>query len=136
MLGPPGECLGGRLRAGGREDDELVAADPRDGVAVPKRTPQPIRDDDQQLVAEQVAEAVVDVLELIDVDEQQAHSVAGQGPAPGGGQPGEQQLAVGQAGQGVVQRPVVVQVGQRLEQPRHRDALPTLPSARRTRTSS
>ena len=49
---------------------ELVAAEPRDGVAGPDRLAQHAADRDQQLVADRVAEAVVDQLEAIEIEEQ------------------------------------------------------------------
>ena len=52
-----------------REDRELVAAQPRDGVAVAQGVAQPLAADLQQAVAGGVAERVVDALEVVEVEE-------------------------------------------------------------------
>ena len=52
------------------EHHELVAAEARDDVAGPDRVPEPLRDGHDELVAERVPEAVVDELEVVEVDEQ------------------------------------------------------------------
>ena len=54
---------------------ELVAAEPGHRVAVAHRRAQPVGDLDQQLVAGRVAEAVVDLLEAVQVEEQHGHVV-------------------------------------------------------------
>ena len=51
---------------------ELVAAEPRERVAAPQRVAQPLGDVAQQPVAVVVAERVVDLLEAVEVDQQQA----------------------------------------------------------------
>ena len=51
------------------EHDELVAAEPRDGVALTRPRPQPLGNVDEQRVTDVVAEAVVDVLEPIQVEQ-------------------------------------------------------------------
>ena len=53
------------------EHDELVAAEPGDGVALARSRPQPLGDLDEQGVADVVTEAVVDVLEPVEVEQQQ-----------------------------------------------------------------
>ena len=112
---PLGEC---RDRLDAREvvaeHHELVAAEARDDVAGPDRMPEPLRDGDDELVAERVAEAVVDDLEVVEVDEQHRdHAV----PLP----PREcQRDAFGEArpvrepGHGVVRGLVGEAVGERL----------------------
>ena len=52
------------------EDGELVAADPRHRVAEADAGPQPLADRHEEAVAGVVAEAVVDGLEVVEVDEQ------------------------------------------------------------------
>ena len=52
------------------QDDELVAAEARRGVGGAHAPDQPPRGLAQELVAGRVAEAVVDVLERVEVDEQ------------------------------------------------------------------
>ena len=51
-----------------QENRELVAAEPRERVALPQARLEPARHRDQQLVADQVAEAVVDDLEAIEIE--------------------------------------------------------------------
>ena len=87
----------------GQDDDELVAAQARHGVARRAAPAQPVGHLAQQHVAGLVAEAVVDGLEAVEVDEQHgqrlaAALVAGQRLA----QAVLHQAAVGQAGEGVV----------------------------------
>ena len=68
------------------EDRELVAAEAGDGVAGPDHRLELARDRDQQLVAGVVAEAVVDVLEAVEVEEQRRRrstSCAGSARSPG-----------------------------------------------------
>ena len=60
---------GGRIRSVLQQDGELVATEPRRGVARAQATAQPVGDGTQQLVAGTVAEAVVDHLEVVEVDE-------------------------------------------------------------------
>jgi hypothetical protein len=83
---------------------ELVAAGAGQRLAEPLQLPQPVGHRDQQLVAEGVAEAVVDVLEAVEVEQPQRAPalVAGRGQD----EPFLEQPPVGKAGQGVVQRHV------------------------------
>ena len=55
---------------------ELVAAEAGDHVAVADGAAQPLRDLDQQAVAGLVAEAVVDDLEVVEVEEQHGDALA------------------------------------------------------------
>ena len=67
-----------RLLLGARadgEDDELVAADPRDGVARPDDRLEPSRNALQHLVAGVVTADVVDLLEAVEVDDHQRKRV-------------------------------------------------------------
>src|SRR5438477_8894361 len=67
---PPRESGGlARRREWPLQDDELVAAETRDDVAVAKRRLEPRRDLDEERIATRVAEGVVDLLELVEVDE-------------------------------------------------------------------
>jgi len=64
----------GGIRGGvdaGQYDDELVAAQAGDDVAVAHRSGQALRHLDEQLIAHMVAEGVVDDLEAIEVDQHQ-----------------------------------------------------------------
>jgi hypothetical protein len=61
------------------EDHELVAPHPPDGVRPAQRALHSPGDQDQQVVASFVAERVVDVLEVVEVDEQ--HRAKGVGAA-------------------------------------------------------
>ena len=60
-----------------RQDAELVAAQPRDGVAVAQAVDEPLGDELEQLVAVLVAERVVDLLELVEVQHQERQRLAG-----------------------------------------------------------
>ncbi|CAN5918119.1 hypothetical protein BH23ACT10_BH23ACT10_01790 [soil metagenome] len=59
----------------GHQDRELVTAQPRDGVALADSLLQPLGDAGQQLVADAVAERVVDLLEPVEVNEQHGDDV-------------------------------------------------------------
>ena len=71
---------GGLLEPVGDQDGELVAAEPADQVAVPDRGAQPRGDLDQQVVARLVAGDVVDRLEAVEVEQQQAGRRAARPP--------------------------------------------------------
>ena len=58
----------GVVGAGGGDDRELVAAETRHHVVVTQAAAQPLGDHADQLVADRVAERVVDVLEVIEID--------------------------------------------------------------------
>ena len=85
------------------QDDELVAAPARHRVARPHRGLQALRDHAQHLVADVVAQAVIDALEAVEVDEEHCDQAAA---ADRSGerllQSVKQQGAVGQAGEQVV----------------------------------
>ena len=89
-----------------RDERELVAADAGDRLAGAGRQLQPLRDLDQQLVADGVPERVVDELELVHV-EQDHRRAAAVSLAPGDRlrQPVEEERPVQQPGQLVVERP-------------------------------
>jgi hypothetical protein len=67
------------------EQQELVAAGACQNVAVAHDRTQPLADRPQERVAEQVAVAVVDPLEVIDVDEQQGQLTLVSAGLPEGG---------------------------------------------------
>ena len=103
MLASPGR------RRFGSSDAELVAAEPGDGVALAERLLQPVGDLLQQAVAGVVAERVVDLLEVVEVD--QHHGGGGVRAVAGGDRLLDavaEQRAVGQPGQRVVQRLVLL----------------------------
>ena len=85
---------------------ELVAAEPGDGVACAHRLLQPRRDGGEQLVADVVAEAVVDQLEVVEVEEQDRGHERLRRAAERVLEPVEEQHAVRQAGERVVERAV------------------------------
>nr|WP_207168313.1 hypothetical protein [Blastococcus sp. TML/C7B] len=87
------------------EDDELVATEAADDVAGADGRAEPAGDGAQHLVAGRVAVAVVDRLEAVQVDEEQAGHLAGAPAAvQGGGHEGDGLGAVGQPGERVVGR--------------------------------
>ena len=91
------------------QDRELVAADPRDGVAGPQHPRDPRRQRDEELVADGMAEAVVDELEAVDVQEQDGAADVGIADRAVHDllDAVHEQRAVGQPGQRVVQRVVL-----------------------------
>ena len=93
----------GALVQAGQQDDEFVAALACDGVDIAQLFAQAPGDGFQQLVADRVAEAVVDVLEAVQVEEQHgAQLLFFLAFLQGGGQARFEQQAVGQAGERVV----------------------------------
>ena len=89
------------------DDEELVAAEPRDGVGRPHRVVQARRERHQQVVAGRVAERVVDELELVEVGEQHRDRAAvAPPPRERALEPVERERAVREPGQRVVQRAV------------------------------
>ena len=93
-------------RADDRLDEhrELVAAEAGHRVAGADRVAQPVGDLDQQLVAGGVAEAVVDLLEAVEVQEQDRHVVGAAAAVQRLLEPLPEQRAVGQLGEAVVVR--------------------------------
>jgi hypothetical protein len=95
-----------------QQDGELVAAEPGDGVAVAEDRPQARAHLAEQLVPVRVPEAVVDLLEAVQVDQEQGDLA---GRAAGRGQAlvelVAQQFPVRQAGECVVGRLVAVPLG-------------------------
>ena len=71
----PPQPLGNLHRFTAQHGDELVAAEPRQHVVLTQHRSQPVGDDLDQVVADLVTEAVVDHLELVEVDEQHDHVV-------------------------------------------------------------
>ena len=64
-----------------QQNRELVAAQPRQRVSLAQARLEPPRHGDEQLVADQVAEAVVDDLEAIEIEVQRREPVAACGAA-------------------------------------------------------
>jgi hypothetical protein len=101
-----------RVRAVGAGDGdhgELVTAETGQHVPDAQRAPQPPGDPAQQLVACRVAEAVVDHLEVVDVEQEKRGSLPWTvlGEDEGCGEPVLEEQAVGQAGERVVRRVAV-----------------------------
>ena len=106
LADPLGDELGpGVEREILEQHDELVPAEPSNGVSLAHDTQQARGDDTQQLVAGRVAEAVVDALEVIDIHVQGSHPLTA---AASAAQhllcPVDHQYSVGQACERVVQR--------------------------------
>ena len=102
---------------------ELVAAVARDGVAGAQRAFDPLRDRHQQAVADEVAERVVDELEAVEVEEQ--HGAAELAVVAARAlrlelEAVEEERAVGQPGERVVQR-VVAEIGELAQRARGDD---------------
>ena len=94
-----------------QQDRELVAAQPRDGVAAGQGAAQPLRDRLEQQVAVGVAKRVVDLLEAVEVDHDDAEAGVGAAAAHRLLGAHREEGPVGQAGEGVVQGLMVVQRG-------------------------
>ena len=101
--------LGDRLGPVGQrdplgEDHELVAAQSADRVARPQQADEPAGHGLEEAVARLMAEGVVGILEVVEVDEEGGHRLS---VAPGPDQhpigPVEDQLPVGQSGEGIVE---------------------------------
>ena len=76
------------------EDQELVGAEPADGVPGPDLLGQPAPDLPQQRVTDLVPERVVDRLEPVEVEHQQRRP----GPSPPGGERGADEFAASSPG--------------------------------------
>jgi hypothetical protein len=88
---------------GGDDDDEFVTADPGHGVGVAHASEQAHGDGLEQIVGRRVAEAVVDQLEAVEVEQQHTdHLPVAAGVGDGLGDAVVEQVAIGQAGQDVV----------------------------------
>ena len=59
------------------KDHEFIAAEPRHEILRPQHRTQPIGDRAQQLVAAGMAQGIIDLLELIEVDKQQCRRLLG-----------------------------------------------------------
>jgi hypothetical protein len=84
------------------QQGELVAAEPGSEVTVAQAGVEPIGDRDEQGVTGCVAEAVVDGLEVVDVDEQDGEVAASIWLHKCLGQPEREQRLVGEPGQRIV----------------------------------
>ena len=102
---PQGHCLGSLGAVDVLEQQgELVPAKTCERVAFPRQPAQSVADADEQLVAGLVAEAVVRHLEAVDVGEQDGVDLArAVDPLEGVLQPVEEDAAIGQAGERVVE---------------------------------
>ena len=74
---PVGHLLRGRDVRVLEQHGELVAAQPGSGVTLPDRLADALGDALEQLVADGVAEAVVDVLEVVEVEEHHDERLGG-----------------------------------------------------------
>ena len=85
-------------------DDELVAAEPGDGVGVAYGVRQVVGDCGEERVAGVVAEGVVDPLHVVEVEEEHGDvATVALGPGEGLPEPVEQQPSVREPGEAVVQ---------------------------------
>jgi hypothetical protein len=89
-----------------------------DGTGQPRRHP------GQELVARRVAQGVVDVLEVVQIQEEDGHrGVLASGPGQHLVDPVEDQGPIGQVGERVVEGQVVELAGALVDQPRARERL-------------
>ena len=77
---PRERCRIGGLRDADLHDRKLVATHARDRVRLPHQRAQPFGDHLQQLVAGGMAERVVDVLEVVEIEQVRRHFLAALGP--------------------------------------------------------
>jgi len=96
---PPGIVLRGQV---GKDERELVPAQPRHGIGLAHRIAEAFRDLDEQRIAGVVPERVVHALEAVEIDEHQ------------GAQSHRLSLGVQQPGQPLQHDAPVVQAGQRI----------------------
>ncbi len=123
------------------DDPEFVAADARDGVARAHAAHEPLADGDEQPVAHEVAEALVDDLEPVEAEQDHRDGpgvvrlVAGEGVRD----PVGQELAIGEPGRRVVERPTLGDVDEpgvverdrrELAEARQRADVPAAPAPR------
>jgi hypothetical protein len=95
-----GENVGCGRRGLGEQDAELVAAEAGDEILVRAETrPQPVGDGAQQHIARRVAEAVIDRLEVVEIEEHHRRRVAAMQLVADAG---EEVGAVGHTGERVV----------------------------------
>ena len=94
----PGGDRRARLVGADAQHDELVAAHPGHDVALVDGAAQALGDLDQQPVAGLVTEAVVDDLEVVEVEEEHGQAVCGE---QRGAQLGHEGGAIGEAREGV-----------------------------------
>ena len=91
---------------------ELVTPEAPDGVLLADGTCQPRRHRSQQLVARRVAQGVVDVLEVVEVQEENGHGgVLSSGPGQHLVDPVEDQGPIGELGERVVEGQMVELAG-------------------------
>ena len=86
------------------QDCELVATQPRDGVGPPQAAREPLRDLEEQGVANPVPQAVVDRLEVVEVDDQHADGSGASGAGQGMCDAVHEERAIRHPGQRVVER--------------------------------
>jgi hypothetical protein len=134
---PFGEGADGRQVDALDQDRELVVAEAPDGVGPAKAAAQPGGDLLQQPVAGAVAHAVVDHLEVVEVDEEHGEAAAGAvGPGERVAHPVVEHRPVGEVGELVVEGLVLELRRQRLpllqRRPQHRLGAPQLRAGRYT----
>ena len=93
-----------RLRQLGMYHRKLVAAEARDGIGFANATAQAIGHDFQKLVADRMAERVIDLLEFVEVEIKQGNLLAALGCGKRLFELGVKAHAIGQVGQSVVMR--------------------------------
>jgi hypothetical protein len=85
------------------QDRELVAPQARDHVRLAQAARETVRHPDQQLIAGRVPVAVVDLLELVEVEEEHRHLIASRATPQGPLDLIVEQRAIGEAGEAVVE---------------------------------
>jgi hypothetical protein len=125
FIDPLAERLGFELLDLVEQHDKLVTPVAGHDIVRAHRGTQQLRDPDEQLIAERVAQSVVDRLEAVEIDKQQADVLGDDRPCLGtdqvllepAGQLLPQHGAVGQPGQRIVQRGMLQTVVRRMQLP-------------------
>ena len=87
------------------ENYELISGDPSDRIGRPKSALEPLTHGHQQIISHLMAERIVDGLEIVEIDEEDRHNFRGSAtPDDGMFDSFEQQYAIGQPGEGIVER--------------------------------
>jgi len=99
-------CKGGCIRWLGDadlHDRKFVAPHAGDGIGIPHKPTQPFSYHFEQLVADRMAEGIVDILEVVEIEKMGGHDLATLDAGQGVLQVFIEQCAIWETGQGIVQ---------------------------------
>ena len=95
-----------RLLGAAQQNGELVSADTGADISKPDRATKSICHYSQRIVARQMAQVIIDSLEVVQIDEQQREPI-GRRPVTGGPKLIDKSLSVEQSGQAVMAREIL-----------------------------